>query len=141
MLSKLETGCMIVYLCFKLKKLLSASKKYGADVEILNFENINTESIKVYTNLIVWKNDATNITDLPIIRLEEFKYQIIRKNLKYINQVTYLDALEMSDEGNFINEIVRSIELEGKLYKIFIYCIILVIVIPIIYCGPYRQQC
>jgi hypothetical protein len=55
-----------------------------------------------------------NITDLPILKIEELAYKIIRRNLIFNQQLTLLDTLEMSDNGNYINDIVSSIELEGN---------------------------
>jgi hypothetical protein len=56
----------------------------------------------------------SNITDLPILKIEELTYKVIRKNLIFNQQLTLLDTLEMSDNGNYINDIVSSIELEGN---------------------------
>ena len=95
-------------------KLLREGKNYGADLDILSFDNINTQKIKINTNLIVWKNDALNVTDLPLLKIEELKYKIFRKNLIYNENLTLLDTLEMSDNDNYINDIVSSIELEGN---------------------------
>ena len=81
---------------------------------ILSFDNINTQKIKINTNLIVWKNNALNVTDLPLLKIEELKYKIFRKNLIYNENLTLLDTLEMSDNDNYINDIVSSIELEGN---------------------------
>ena len=95
-------------------KLLREGKNYGADLDILSFDNINTQKIKINTNLIVWKNNALNVTDLPLLKIEELKYKIFRKNLIYNENLTLLDTLEMSDNDNYINDIVSSIELEGN---------------------------
>ena len=95
-------------------KLLHEGKNYGADLDILSFDNINTQKIKINTNLIVWKNDALNVTDLPLLKIEELKYKIFRKNLIYNENLTLLGTLEMSDNDNYINDIVSSIELEGN---------------------------
>ena len=95
-------------------KLLHEGKNYGADLDILSFDNINTQKIKINTNLIVWKNNALNVTDLPLLKIEELKYKIFRKNLIYNENLTLLDTLEMSDNDNYINDIVSSIELEGN---------------------------
>ena len=95
-------------------KLLHEGKNYGADLDILSFDNINTQKIKINTNLIVWKNNALNVTDLPLLKIEELKYKIFRKNLIYNENLTLLGTLEMSDNDNYINDIVSSIELEGN---------------------------
>jgi hypothetical protein len=56
----------------------------------------------------------SNITDLPILKIEELTYKVIRKNLIFNQQLTLLDTFEMSDNGNYINDILSSIELEGN---------------------------
>ena len=65
-------------------------------------------------NLIIWKIDANNVTDLPLLTFNEIKYEIMSRNLIYNNQVTLFDTLEMSDSGNYINQIVSSIEFESN---------------------------
>ncbi len=83
-------------------------------MKILKLENLNTESIRVSTNLILWKNNARNVTDLPILTYYQMKNDVVKKNLLYNNSSTMLLDLEMSDSGNFINEILKSIEFDGK---------------------------
>lgn len=63
-------------------------------------------------NLIVWKKNPNNITDLPFLTKDEI-YESIKLNLIYKNDVTLLANLNMSDSGNYIEDILKSISFEG----------------------------